>query len=305
MKYSPPIPEYCDENGLSANHNKKFNDLRKYFYNHEKEEIWQSYPKFYIPPVYNKICRKEFVKTEIEKHSIEKNAINTKGISESSFISKVAEKFKKEYLNHAVFPGKGGMPIVPDILLHNEHLNFYLDIEIDEPYAWTKNIETHYAGSDTNRDFDILYANWFILRFTERQIVEKPEQCILQIEHALVVINNIVDKKMETDFERDSLIEEPAWSKSDCTKMMISDIRNDYLSSFTSTRSQISKSMSITDGDSLLIERWFAIPEIWRKVIVESIFNEQFTEEFEIRKNKQNTYCHLISLMFGVQSLFQ
>lgn len=293
MKYTPPIPDYQEETGYLADHNKKFNDLRKYFYHHEKEEIWQPYPKFHIPPRYNDLCRGEFVKTKIDKHEVVKNPMNREGISETLFISKVLEKFKSTYIKDAVLPGKGGLPIVPDILLHDSELNFYLDIEIDEPYVWTKNIETHYAGSDSDRDFDILYANWFIIRFTERQIVKNPESCLLHIERAIDCIRSLVQNNTYVKFQRNTLLEEPAWAKSDCTTMMLNDYRNEYLASITNNSSQISKSMSSTKGDSVLIDRWFALPDIWRKVIIESIFSEEYTIDYKIN-SKQAKY--LLSL---------
>jgi hypothetical protein len=286
MKYTPCKPTIQDEIGLIADHHKRFNDLGRYFYFHEKEEIWQAYPKFHTPPLYSKFCRVEFAKTEIERHDIDHNTMQTKGISELFFLPKIKERFSEQFLENAILPGNGGLPIVPDILLFDEDLSFYLDIEIDEPYVWNKNIETHFIGADTERDFQILFANWFLIRFTEQQIVQFPDRCLRQIEHALSCIRSMIERRVEIFFEKDLLISELAWTKSDCTKMMINDKRSEYLSTITSTQSQISKSMSNVQGAELLIDQWFSIPELWRKAIIESVFSEEFSYQLCININQ-------------------
>ena len=71
----------------------------------------------------------------------------------------------------------------PDFIYQNNHQdshqkdNFFIDIEIDEPYSLPDGYPVHYQGLDNNRNMFFLRAGWHVVRFSEEQIMRQPAQC--------------------------------------------------------------------------------------------------------------------------------
>ena len=71
----------------------------------------------------------------------------------------------------------------PDFVYIDSALNLYIDIEIDESYAFNSKVPTHFVGAskDTNRNNFFLDKNWLVIRFSEEQVVRYPQSCCKEI----------------------------------------------------------------------------------------------------------------------------
>lgn len=72
---------------------------------------------------------------------------------------------------------------VPDFYFRHPLFNLNIDIEIDEPYTSVRLNPIHYIGniSDANRNNYFLNNRWFIIRFSEEQVVAQPQACCREI----------------------------------------------------------------------------------------------------------------------------
>ena len=272
-----------DESGILANHNKKFNDLEKH-YNYQKEvESLMDYPKLFTPQLFDTVSRKEFIEKEILPHIVDPNAQNIVGISEKYFQEYIEESFKEKYIPGAVLPSKGrGNGIVPDFLLYDRNNNFYLDIEIDEPYVWKENIITHFIGADFDRDFNVTQANWFILKFTEEQVIINPRKAIKIICEVLSHIQALLSGK-ESNFSNNYHgFTSKAWTKEDCTRMMIENYRSTYLKKHIelNSESSIKKTLDNIVPKSSVNGWWGNLNIVWQRAITEAVFHKVFTQGF-------------------------
>jgi len=272
-----------EEKGYLADHNKKFNDLEKH-YNYQKEvESLKDYPKLFTPQLYDKFSRKEFVDKEVLLHKVDSKAQNIVGISEKYFQKYIEESFKEKYIPGAVLPSKyRGNAIVPDFLLFDRVNNIYLDIEIDEPYVWKENIITHFIGADFGRDFTVTQANWFILKFTEEQIITNPLKAIKIIE---VTFSHIQALKygMESNFSNSYPgFTSKAWTRDDCTRMMVEDYRSTYLIKHIelSSESSIKKTLDTITLNGEINSWWRQLNIVWQRAIIEAVFHKTFITGF-------------------------
>jgi hypothetical protein len=76
-------------------------------------------------------------------------------------------------------------PYEPDIVLYDEKLNLYIDIEIDEPYDGYYKTATHEIEKDDNRDLYFIESGWIVIRFTEKQVHEQEQESIQFIKNVL------------------------------------------------------------------------------------------------------------------------
>lgn len=85
-------------------------------------------------------------------------------------------------------------PYEPDMVVYSPEKGFYLDIEIDEPYDGYFRYPTHFIeGNDGIRDKYFCDNGWCVVRFTEKQIHEHPEECINFIKTILFRNSILVD----------------------------------------------------------------------------------------------------------------
>ncbi len=70
-------------------------------------------------------------------------------------------------------------PYTADFAYIDEVNNIWIDIEIDEPYYYITREPTHYLGDNkqTARDNYFRNRDWFIIRFSEKQVARYPENC--------------------------------------------------------------------------------------------------------------------------------
>ena len=135
----------------------------------------------------------------------------------------------------------------PDIALVWREKNVYFDIEIDEPYDIVSRKPIHYIGcSDELRNKYLQENGWFVIRFSEEQIVN-------DIEYVRDVILNILsyytdDKRFSTELK---LKDTNRWSYEEAIEMEKACVRENYL--------KIEKVLN--ESKSLQIYEDYVIPE--------------------------------------------
>lgn len=106
---------------------------------------------------------------------------------------------------------------------------FAIDIEIDEPYVFGSKIETHYRGCGDELRNEIFADNgWFVLRFSEEQVITQTENCIEIIESLVSYLRFGKFESLKKLFNRIQLMAKPRWSKEQARLMMIKNSREQY-----------------------------------------------------------------------------
>ena len=139
-----------------------------------------------------------------------KGRSDVRGYKEPDFLAKIELEFTdisiSDYV-HLKIPGRYA-PYEPDIVLYDEELNLFIDVEIDEPYDGYSRLVTHIIeGRDAVRDVFFKESGWVVVRFTEKQVHLSCAQCIR-------TLRNIVDT-MRGQTKPDSLFveKEPRWNR--------------------------------------------------------------------------------------------
>lgn len=178
-----------------------------------------------------------------------------KGYKEPEFLAEIQKEFTDISVSdnlHLKIPGRYA-PYEPDIVLYDESINLYIDVEIDEPYDGYSRLVTHILeGSDTIRDVFFKESGWVVVRFTERQVHLHPELCIQ-------VLRNIVDTMRGVSRYKAIVIDkEPRWSRRQAVKWETELYREKYLGiQFFSkqVRTRKVRCMDGVEGIDLVINR--------------------------------------------------
>lgn len=116
----------------------------------------------------------------------------------------------------------------PDIILLNNEANFYLDIEIDEVYDMESGSVIHEEGSDDRRNNYFTSRGWYVLRFSEEQIVKQTRNCCKYV--AQVYAYYTLDKLPLDNFDDSTQIEfVEQWSKVTGSVMVKENFRSKHL----------------------------------------------------------------------------
>ena len=124
-----------------------------------------------------------------------------RGSSELFFLNILINEFNEQikvdrFLNNRKYQ--------PDFVFICNETNLHLDIEIDEPYSFENKKPIHYKGADDARNNHFLKKNWIVVRFSEKQILNQPMECI---EFIKLLIKSLIEKQskfihnIETDNE--------------------------------------------------------------------------------------------------------
>lgn len=128
-----------------------------------------------------------------------KGRTGRKGYKEEAFKVYIEKYFKDNYQvfdDRFILIKNSTRPYEPDFSLINEKngINIFLDIEIDEPYEGTNDIEnrkaTHYKYSDVNRNYAFTNRGWIVIRFAEIQVHQQPDACCQFVARILKSINS-------------------------------------------------------------------------------------------------------------------
>lgn len=161
---------------------------------------------------------------------VEQNLIdfpNSKtGFTESFFEQKLEKYFKSHILKNVTLNDGRKYPYQPDYVFFYPEKNLFIDIEIDESYAYHSKKAIHIDDNKRNNYF--LQKGWSIIRFAEVQITKYPELCCKIIsEH----IKNLSGENIwvEGFHELDNLRIIKAWDLIEANKMASNSYRQTYL----------------------------------------------------------------------------
>jgi hypothetical protein len=206
-----------------------YNSVVKYLNFVENKLENQDYPKILFPKCYfekNKSFKEDL---NPEYSLLNTGSPNTIGKSEKDFGKYLKGEFKNKILTNQTFVlHKKYNPLLPDFVYHSDKL--FIDIEVDEPYVISTKIPSHYNEYDRARNYQFLKRDWFIIRFTEEQVVRYPTDCICFFKKFIESIEE--GKLMELLEMKGALkIAEKSWEIEDCIQYAKSSYRNTYLNS--------------------------------------------------------------------------
>lgn len=157
---------------------------------------------------------KSYVSTSRVKDTI------IRGKSEMYFLPFLIKKFGTN-IHADLIPNKGYSPYRPDFIYIDDNTGIHMDIELDEPYSLTEGLPIHYIGSnDEERNNYFLSLNWVVIRFTENQITNFPEQCC---EFISSVNASLINKSKKVSL---NITEENKWTYEEALLMQHKQTRN-------------------------------------------------------------------------------
>ncbi len=153
-------------------------DLRINYYS-EKIDYNNSYPIIYTPENQSLLKLPRIGRSDVRGYK-EEDFINA--IKSSELDISIADNL------HITIPGSTKV-YEPDIVLFDESLNLYMDVEIDEPYGSFLRIPTHtIEGNDNIRNVFFQESGWIVVRFSEKQVHEDVCNCIETLKEIISLI---------------------------------------------------------------------------------------------------------------------
>lgn len=159
-----------------------------------------------------------------------------KGFKEKDFKATLDYYFsdKIQILDNQLLMVKNGYYFEPDfclIILEND-VNIFIDIEIDEPYEGINDIEgrkvTHEIGMDFNRDSAFSVRGWITIRISEFQVHLFPKACCRHIAEVIASIHK--EFEIPTELQQTSKLEKMSrWTNLEGKKMSLDKYRENYL----------------------------------------------------------------------------
>lgn len=173
------------------------------------------YPQIYYPGADSKL----------NSNIIERKSYK-KGATELFFEYKLDKYFRGHILKNSILDDERKKPYMPDYVIQYPMYGIYIDIEIDEPYAFRSGAPIHTEDSARNDYF--LKNGWSIIRFAEEQICKQPELCCKVIaEH----IRNLTGEHIwvEGFHLLNKLTSVESWDKPAAGKMAKNKYRYSYM----------------------------------------------------------------------------
>lgn len=150
-----------------------------------KKQVIEQYNKEYAAAKskakeYRATAELEIFLKAIKPHiSFAKTTQNSnRGKTEIYFLEKLHSKFGDQ-IQVDLFPETGKNPFQPDFLFVCNQTGICIDIEIDEPYSVDNGKPIHHDRSnDSIRNEYFTDLNVIVVRFSERQVIEHPQECV-------------------------------------------------------------------------------------------------------------------------------
>lgn len=192
-----------------------------------------SYPQLFFPS-------QDSVFAELEFHDNYRS-----GISETLFEHKLSKYFGDYLRKNMVIRDGRKYPYQPDYIFYYPEKNLYIDIELDEPYAYNGGKPIHF--DDEKRNSYFLDKGWGIIRFSEEQVCRYPELCCKVIsEYIQMVTGEWI--WIEGFHEHDDLYVHPAWTKEEAERMASDSHRNSYLTLLKTINEKSPQICIVADG---------------------------------------------------------
>ena len=160
------------------------------------------------------------------------NSTAQEGFSEPKFYPHLNHYFRGRIHRKLTsnIPNWDKHPYSPDFAYIDRSLSLYIDIEIDEPYAYKSGKPTHFYGAtnDFNRNNHFLAKNWLVIRFAEEQVARYPKSCCKAIAQ---IIADVIGDSLELN-QFASVPDLPTmkqWTESEAAQMAADKYRQTYL----------------------------------------------------------------------------
>ena len=140
----------------------------------------------------------------------------------------------------SILTAEGIHPFEPDIAIveTSDTLGVRIDIEIDEPYGGYDKIPIHYVGcGDEFRDRNLANLGWLVVRFSEKQIFEEPDNCI----NYLLQLLNQIDPDFTISCQGTIPTSDKRWTEVEARIMAIQKYREKLLNHEFGKREKDSK----------------------------------------------------------------
>ena len=134
-------------------------------------------------------------------------------------------------------------PYEPDIVLIDQKLNLFIDIEIDEPYDGYYRFPRHELEKDDIRDLFFIESGWIVIRFTERQVHLQEKECIAFIKD---VLNSIYAYQLEVT---SNCLPELQWDYQQAVRWEKEHYREKYLGIESFGKQKITKEIVVDVED--------------------------------------------------------
>lgn len=132
-----------------------------------------------------------------EVYPYRRRKMELRGYSEEAFEAKLRNSLRtpnyKVMGDVCILTAEGAHPFEPDIAIveTRDNCGLRIDIEIDEPYSGFEKTPIHYVGcGDEFRDRNLANLGWLVVRFSEKQIVQEPDNCIFFIHRLLSQVDS-------------------------------------------------------------------------------------------------------------------
>lgn len=150
-----------------------------------------------------------------------------KGVSVTPFTERIRNTLAGVFVAddlHIAIPGSS-RPYEPAIVIYNQSVNLFIDVEIDAPYDGVYRYVTHEAGNryDDLRDRYLASHGWMVVRFSERQVRLQEYECLMYL-HDIVnsAFNGVVPRVS-------NLARESRWDATQAMRWQRELLREQYL----------------------------------------------------------------------------
>lgn len=144
-------------------------------------------------------------------------------------VTEIFSYYQDDYESWELSKSKLDNAYVPDFIFKHDKSNMLIDIEIDEPYTFNEPIHTKGNERDRKRNEYFTSINWFVIRFSERQIIKYPERCCREI--ALLIKDYTGDFSFVNKIEITSQVpRDKMWTYSVAKDYIINKFRKNYSS---------------------------------------------------------------------------
>ena len=151
------------------------------------------------------------------------------GASEKYFLQTLLKHFGNDKIKHNQLSVKINNDLyIPDFTYMDNDNKVYLDIEIDEPYSFKTKEPIHYKSSDHIRNIYMQRGGWAVIRFSEKQVVQQPDECCNFV--AAYLTFAYMDKTKFGNHQLTSnLPTDKTWTKNEAEQMALVNYRKTYL----------------------------------------------------------------------------
>ncbi|PZO56618.1 MAG: hypothetical protein DCF15_08260 [Phormidesmis priestleyi] len=120
-------------------------------------------------------------------------------------------------------------PYTPDAAYIDRSVNLYIDIEVDEPYAYRDNQAIHCDTSEKDLERNQFFKDkgWIVIRFSEQQVVCYPARCCKTVAQQIAQITG--DSSILSLFVNiPELPKQRQWTEAEAAQMAIERARDNY-----------------------------------------------------------------------------